>query len=266
MFAGDTGRPSIVTSFDGPICSARVSAFTYDEAVNTEQLEALYKQADELEEQGDHRRAFRLFLKGAEAGAAYCADRVGGCYGVGSGTRRSPSQALRWHRIAYRRGVSPYNLAVEYARQGRWSLARKWYERALAEGETSAGVDVALCMLTGRGARLNAERAYRLVATVARMRPPYGISPFEHEEAMALLGVMTATGIGTRKNIPRARRWLARANADGDYPEAARASEDLHRATALDVVRSPPWRPRTRLRRSPANADPKRLGKSLHGL
>jgi TPR repeat protein len=223
---------------------APTSALTYPETVNTAQLDALYKQADELEDQGDDRRAFRLFLRGAEAGAADCADRVGSCYGAGTGTRRSPSQALRWYRIAYRRGWSPYNLAVEYASQGRWVLARNWFERALAEGEKSAGVDVALCMLTGRGARLNAARAYRLVANVARMRPPHGVSPFEHEEAMALLGVMTATGVGTRKKIARARQWLARANAHGDYPEAERALKDLDRVTALDVVRSPPWRPR----------------------
>lgn len=220
--------------------------------MNTARLEALYEQADELEAQGEYRRAFRRFLRGAEAGAADCADRVGTCYGAGIGTRRSPSQALRWYRIAHRRGWSPYNLAVEYASQGRWSLARKWYERALADGDKSAGIDVALCMLTGRGARLNAARAYRLVASVVRMRPPIGVSPFEHEEAMALLGVMTATGIGRKKDIARARQWLARANADGDYPEATRALKELHRVTVLDVVRSPPWRPTTRLRKAVA--------------
>src|SRR4051794_26659263 len=119
------------------------------------ELDALYAEADALEDRGQHRRAFRLFLRGAEAGSGGCADRVGTCYGAGTGTRRSPSEALRWHRIAYRRGWCPYNLAVEYARQGRSRLARKWYERALADGEKSAGVDVAFCLLTAPGAWLN---------------------------------------------------------------------------------------------------------------
>ncbi|MGH7282001.1 MAG: tetratricopeptide repeat protein [Polyangiaceae bacterium] len=171
-----------------------------------------------------------------------CANRVGSCYRAGRGTRRSPSQALRWHRIASRRGESPFNLAVEYANQGRWRQAHKWYERALAFGDRTAGIDVALCMLTGRGARLDAVRAYRLVATVVRMRPPIDVSPFEHEQAVALLGVMTARGIGTTKSITKAQRWLRKANADGDYAEAARALKNLDAVAALDIVRFLPWR------------------------
>lgn len=152
---------------------------------------------------------------------------------------------------------------MEYAVQGRWPLARKWYERVLADGETSAGLDVALCLLTGRGGPADAKRAYGLVVAVTRLRPPIGVSLCEHEEATALLGVLTARGIGTRKSIARARRLLAKANIDGDYPEAARAVKNLETVNPLDVVRFPPWRPRTRPARKTTTSDRKRVGKML---
>jgi len=76
---------------------------------------------------------------------------------------------------------------------------------------------------------------------------------------MALLGLLTAHGIGTTKNLTKARRLLTRANKDGDYPEAASALQDLETVTVLGVVRSPPWR-----RRPSAlhDSDSKRLGRS----
>lgn len=212
--------------------------------MNQADLDALFAEADALEERGERRKAFRLFLRGALHGCMYCAMRLGSCYAAGRGTRRDPAEALRWDRIARRRGAPAYNLAVEYANQNNWRLARKWWERSVAEGDKSAGIDLALCLLEGRGARRDPRRAHRLLTAVVRMRPPINVSQAEHEEAMALLGILMARGIGTRKSLARARRWLARANADGDYPQAGRALDDLEAAEPLDVVRSAPWRRR----------------------
>ncbi len=199
-------------------------------------------EADALEAKGHARRAFRLFLRGANAGSAECAERVGLMLGSGVGVRRSPAEELRWHRIAVRRGASPYNLAVAHAAAGRWSVARRWWERAIAWGDRGAAIDVALCLLTGRGARRDPARAHRLLTGVVRLRPPHGISMHEHELATALLGVLAARGLGTARNLARARRLLAKANRDGDYPEVARAMRELEAVGPLDVVRTPPWR------------------------
>src|SRR5690554_5918349 len=79
------------------------------------ELEALLEEADALEERGERRRAFRLFLAGALAGSGDCAMRVSCCYAAGEGTRRDLEEALRWSRVARRRNApsSAYNLAVD---------------------------------------------------------------------------------------------------------------------------------------------------------
>jgi len=89
------------------------------------------------------------------------------------------------------------------------------------EGERSAQIDVAACLLGARGGDGDPSRALRLLSSAGCLRPPRGISHFEHEEAMALLGVLHARGIGGRRSPSRARHWLVRASEDNDYPEAA---------------------------------------------
>lgn len=210
------------------------------------ELSALFNQANALQDRGELRKAFRLFLRGAEAGDADFAAHVSSCYLSGSGTRRDLHEALRWSKVASRGGRPEYqsNLAIDYAMLGKWRRARHWWERALEGGDLEAATSLALCLLTGKGVCRDPHRAASLLRKVTRAGNE--VTQGGREDAMALLGVLCARGIATPRSASRARQWFRRANADGDYPEVARALENLDQVEILDVVRWPVW---TQLRR-----------------
>ena len=212
--------------------------------MNAAELEAIYTEADALEERGERRKAFVLFLRGARAGSADCAGRVASHYASGQGVRRNIVESLRWDRLALRRGhwLSAYNIAQTYASVGNWRLARRWWERSVINGDVAAGIDLAFCLLEGLGARRDPRRAHALLRAAARGKPPVSVSIAEREEAMALLGVLAARGLGTARSVSRARFWLSKANVDMDYPEVAYALANLDTVGPRDVARSVPWR------------------------
>ncbi len=193
-------------------------------------------------ERGAHRQGFQLFLRGARAGAIDCASRVGVHLSNGEGARRDSAAALRWLRWAHRHGSSDaYNIGVVYAEGGRWRLAVRWWSRDAASGDASSRIAFAMCLLEGRGVRRDPRKARELLLRTVRMTPPMGISGEEHQWAMALLGVMAATGAGGRRDLRVARMWLGRANADGDYPEVAQLLRGLGRSTPSPGDVAPGW-------------------------
>ena len=203
-------------------------------------------------EHGDRRRAFRLFMRGALAGDVSLASRVGVHLSNGEGVRRDTAAALRWMHWAYRHGSScdASNTAVTYAESGRWRLAAKWWARAVVSNDGDACVDLALCFLVGRGVRRQPMKARALLLQAVRMKKMSLTTQHGQEWAMALLGVMAASGAGTRRDLRAARKWLSRANADNDYPEAGRVLRQLGKVTPspIDVARGGPWRVRERNR------------------
>lgn len=60
--------------------------------------------ASTLWDQGELRRAFRLFLSGAKAGDVSCQVNLGYFYDEGIGVKANPIRALFWYRKAYRAG------------------------------------------------------------------------------------------------------------------------------------------------------------------
>jgi TPR repeat protein len=207
-------------------------------------LDGLFARGDALEEAGKTRQAYRLFLRGAEMGSVDCADRVGCMLGSGSGVRKDPERGLRWLHWARKRGSGPaaYNIAVTHAENGRWRRAYQWWKHSNAE-QGGDEVELAMCLLEGLGARRNPARARALLRRHLRRKVPYMVSEAGQEWARALLGVMAATGLGCRKDLRAARRWLERANKDDDYPEARRVLALLgrHDPHPLDVARGAPW-------------------------
>lgn len=206
-------------------------------------LETLYAKADALLARGQGRAAVRLLRKGAELGSGECADRLGCCYADAEGVRRDRAAALRWMRLARRRGslIAAGNIGMVYADGGRWPQAVRWWRVAVSEGDFDTCVDLAMCLLEGRGTRCDAAGARRLLVRAATAKPQWDITAFSRETAMALLGVLSARGLGTRRDLASARRWLHRANVDGDYPQAELALSRLHDLQPRDVARSHPW-------------------------
>jgi TPR repeat protein len=212
--------------------------------MESDELEALWTKANALEERGEVRKAFRLYLRCAVGGHAHSAACVSACYTAGAGTRRDLHQALRWTKVAIRleapNETYVSNLGVDYAMLGNWRRAKYWWERAVASGDVEAGTHVALCLLLGKGTRRDPHRAVRLLRAVIRDRRNMA-SEWAREEAMALLGALCARGIGTPLSLSQARQWLERANVDGDYPQAARALAALDDVEFLDLARIQFW-------------------------
>lgn len=216
-------------------------------------LEELYARADALADAGRHREAYALFLAGAP-GSLDCAERVGLCLVDGVGVRRDVGRGLRWLRAAERAGSwsARANIAVVYAQLGTWRRAAAWWARAVAAGDTAEGLNLAICLLEGRGVRRDGTRARGLLLRIARMRPPMNVSVWDHEWAMALLGVIAAAGTAGPRDLAAARRWLLRADHDGDYPQARAVLRTIgsRQPVPADVARGAPWAEARRARTS----------------
>ena len=208
-----------------------------------EALDALFRLGDELEEAGALGRAYRTFLRGARKGSVDCADRVAVMLADGKGVRRDSKEALRWLRWTFRRGsgIAAPNMAVTYAESGRWHLAYRWWQRVNAQGGGEE-LCLAMCLLEGLGVRRDAGRARELLLRHSRRMVP-SVCEFDQAWCLALLGVMAAAGLGCRRDLRVARRWLERATRADDYPEALRVLDSLDLATPrpLDVARGGPW-------------------------
>src|SRR5216684_1715323 len=81
----------------------------------------LFTRADELEEKGKLKSAFRLFLAAAKAGDTGCQINVGNYYCDGKGIRRNLSVGLYWYKRAYRRGDASAagNIGMTWKNQGK---------------------------------------------------------------------------------------------------------------------------------------------------
>lgn len=165
--------------------------------------------------------------------------RVGTDLTDGSGVKRDVVEGLRWLRVSRRLDATAAanNIACTYAQLGRWRLAVMWWERARVEDRQDDDIPLAHCLLVGKGTRPDPARARRLLATTVRT---HNATRWNLEWAMALLGVTCAIGLGTTRSLARARTWLTRAAADGDYPGAERVLAELGRREPdpIDVSRS----------------------------
>src|SRR5271168_3560419 len=68
-------------------------------------VERLFQRADEQQQAGKLKSAFRLFLACAKAGDSGCQNNVGNFYRDGIGVKPNRERALYWYRRAYRRGL-----------------------------------------------------------------------------------------------------------------------------------------------------------------
>ncbi|HZI12977.1 MAG TPA: hypothetical protein VE153_21525 [Myxococcus sp.] len=149
-----------------------------------EDLDSLFRKADALMGRGRLQEAFRLFLRGAQAGEPSCQLNVGCLYDVGKGVRRSRERALYWYRKGARRreGPAANNIATLYRDEGRPRLAARWFEKAVAWGDYDALLELAKLYL---GPLKDRSRARRALIRIQRHREQTSVH--SQEEAAALL-------------------------------------------------------------------------------
>jgi len=105
----------------------------------------LFTRADELEERGKLKSAFRLFLAAAKAGDTSCQLNVGNYYSDGKGIRRNLSRGLYWYKRAYRRGdaSAASNIGITWRNDGKPKRALSWFRKAAKMEDDEANLEIA---------------------------------------------------------------------------------------------------------------------------
>lgn len=173
-------------------------------------------------------KAFRLLHQAALMGDITAASSVGYAYDRGLGTKRDVRQALRWYRRAADMGstTAATNIATIYRDARKLKLALQWWERSAEMGDGDAAVDVGYCYLYGIGVGRSPVLARRMLkrASISKDLSEYG-----REEALYLRALEFMDNGKTRLAIP----LLARAAADGDFPEAASVLKQIQSGAAV---------------------------------
>ena len=129
------------------------------------------------------RSAFRLTLAAAKLGNASAQINVGNYYDDGTGVRRNHSAALRWYKLAYRRGDSgaAHNIGCVWRNEGNLERALYWFSRAVSLGDDESNIDIAKHFLR------NVQDPRKAISFLRRVRPSGFVSEAGLEEAAELL-------------------------------------------------------------------------------
>jgi uncharacterized protein len=118
--------------------------------MNTPQTPGDYLyEATQLLIAGETNAALHYFVAAAEAGDADAQVNAGYCFETGTGTWRSHGDAQRWYRAAIRQrsGAAAFNLATMNRARGNTRGAIYWFQRAIAYGDDTAGLELGrLCL------------------------------------------------------------------------------------------------------------------------
>lgn len=111
----------------------------------TARNDELFTRADKLEDTGNLKAAFRLFLAGAKAGDIGCQLNVGNYYDGAKGIRRNRDAALYWYMRAYQRGnaAAANNIGIMWRNEGKPRRALSWFKRAAKMGDDEANLEIA---------------------------------------------------------------------------------------------------------------------------
>jgi uncharacterized protein len=111
----------------------------------SQKASAQFIRADEEEDRGNLRSAFRLFLAAARAGDVNAQARVGYYYDVGQGVRPNRAAALSWYRRAYRNGdaSAAHNIGTIWRDQRNVRRAEEWFQRSVNLGHDDSQLDIA---------------------------------------------------------------------------------------------------------------------------
>ncbi len=109
------------------------------------ELDLLFRRAYEQEEKGNLRTAYQLYLAAAKAGDSRCQISVGNCYCDGIGIKPNRALAFYWYRRAYRQGerCAASNIGIVYRDEKKFTLALRWFERAVELKDGDANLQIA---------------------------------------------------------------------------------------------------------------------------
>lgn len=185
-------------------------------------------------------QALRWFREGADKGHVPSAHNLAVILERSPGALRDPASAQRWYRYAAERGF-----ARSQANLGRWLVrshetldeGRAWLEKAEAQGEPLAKLELGLLMLNGKGVPRDDAKAAALIRQAAEGG---------ERDAQYHLGVLYGAGRGFAKDDQEGHRWIRKAadagSADAQYFLASVHAQGLFgerrdAAKAADLLR-----------------------------
>ncbi|MGB9073144.1 MAG: tetratricopeptide repeat protein [Terriglobales bacterium] len=154
----------------------------------TADAESLFLEAEQYEEMGDFRNAFKRLLAAAQLGHHMSQLNLGNFYASGTGVRRNLEKAAHWYQEAYKNGNNDgaFNLAIDRRNEGNVRSAVIWFKKAIAMNHGEACIALAKIYNARKGGQ---KAAVDLLRRALRMSRD-DISDLAKEEAESLLEEM----------------------------------------------------------------------------
>jgi uncharacterized protein len=151
--------------------------------------EDLFREAEQHEEKGDFRGAFKRLLAAAQLGHHMSQLNLGNFYASGTGVRKDLGKAAHWYKKAYKNGNNDgaLNLAIDRRNQGNSRSAVFWFRKAIAMNSGEACIELAKIYSARKGGQ---KAAANLLKKALRMSRD-NISDDARDEAESLLETMS---------------------------------------------------------------------------
>jgi TPR repeat protein len=155
--------------------------------------EKLFIKADKEWDKGNLKKAFELFLEGAEAGHEACQNNLGVFYESGYGIRKNSKKALYWYKKSLQNNSScaMENIAHYYYKKGNPTRAKVWHKKAIISGYKSAGLEIAKIYLNSKKNKHNTNCAKKYLRMALKCTPYETITLDDYEEAEKLLATIS---------------------------------------------------------------------------
>jgi uncharacterized protein len=186
------------------------------------------------------KEAFDIFSRGAGHGDSTSMRNLGVSYRDALGISQDYSMAREWYEKAVAKGNTDamVDLGVLYE-NGRgvardYAQAREWYEKAVANGNTDAMFNLGLLYEKGQGVAQDYAMAREWYEKAAAN---------DHASAMLSLGLLYENGRGVAQDYVKARKWYEEA-ADNDHANAMLSLGGLYmygQGVAQDYVKARKW-------------------------
>ncbi len=151
----------------------------------TPNAEDLFREAEQHEEKGDFRGAFKRLSAAAQLGHHMSQLNLGNFYASGTGVRRDLAKAAHWYKKAYKNGNNDgaLNLAIDRRNEGDVRSAVIWFKKAIAMNSGPACIELAKIYKARKGGQKTAADLLRRALRMSRDN----ISDLGKEEAESLL-------------------------------------------------------------------------------
>ena len=176
-------------------------------------LEEQYNACLQLNQKGEHRKAFELLLEIAENNYIDAQFALGVMLALGKGVQKNSNQAVSWFMRAAEQGhIDAQSALGDMYYNGNgvakdYGEAAKWFKKSAKQDDANSQFYLGTMYLEGKGVKQDFEQAILLFSKSANQG---------HANSQTNLGVMYAEGLGTQKDYISAVKWFSLAAKQGN--------------------------------------------------